>query len=298
MASDSETIVRALSELRESGVLVAMDDFGTGYSMLSRLRDLPFDALKIDRSFVAGLSADSGPQLLLAAITLGHALRLRVVAEGVEDSEQLGFLKTHGCDEVQGYLLGRPMATEQLLVRLQGRSRLPVERSRSSDEVAARSGDLERLVRPVLSELGRLTELESTYLTLIDEAAGEQVILFARNAGELQVAEGLHIPWEDTVCKRSIETGVRCTSDVAETFPDSAAGRELGLQTYVGVPVFTPQGSVWGTVCGASRSRRTIGEATLTVMEAFARLISAQLDQSGWRGPQRFGRGTAGALAS
>jgi len=140
-------------------------------------------------------------------------------------------------------------------------------------------------VRPLLIELARLTELESTYLTVIDRGAGEQVILYARNASDLQIGEGLHIPWQDTVCKRSLEMGVRCTSDVAATFPDSPAGRDLELRTYAGVPVLSSGGKVWGTLCGASVHRRSVGEPTLTVMEAFARLVASQLELNEWRVP-------------
>lgn len=283
---DSDVVEGVLTKLRESGVLVALDDFGTGYSMLDRLRALPFDALKIDRSFVAGMTTSSGPQLLLAAIALGHGLGLRVVAEGVEDEAQLHFLAKHRCDEVQGYLLGRPMPYAQVLAQLRVPRPLPSHRDGGVPEpFGTGSAALERLVRPLLTELARLTELESTYLTVIDRDAGEQVILFARNASELQIGEGLHVPWQDTVCKRSLELGVRCTSDVQATFPDSSAAAELGLQTYAGVPVMSDVGEVWGTLCGASIHARSVGEPTLTVMEAFARLIASQLDLTEWRVP-------------
>ena len=110
--------------------------------------------------------------------------------------------------------------------------------------------------------------------------------MYARNASELQIDEGLHVPWQDTICKRSLEMGVRCTSDVAATFPDSPAGRDLGLRTYAGVPVASDVGEVWGTLCGASLHTRSVGEPTLAVMEAFARLIAAQLELNEWRVPR------------
>lgn len=144
---------------------------------------------------------------------------------------------------------------------------------------------LERLVRPLLSELARLTELESTYLTFIDRQAGEQVIVYARNAGELDIGEGLHVPWKDTVCKRSLESGVRCTSDVPSAFGDRPAGRQLGFRTYAGVPVLADDGAVWGTLCGASVHRRSVGEPTLAVMESFARLVARQLQLIDWQAP-------------
>ena len=281
-------VVAALHRLREESVLVALDDFGTGYSMLDRLRTLPFDALKIDRSFVAGLDQPAGPQLLSAAIALGHGLGLRLVAEGVETTAQLAFLDQNRCDEVQGYLLSRPVRRDQIhaLLMAPALSRTAPPADPVPQVFGKGSAALERLVRPLLAELGRLTDLESTYLTVIDANRGEQVIVYSRNSADLQIDEGRRIAWKDTVCKRSLETGIRCTSDVGQAFPDSPAGRELGLRTYAGVPVLRSDGRVWGTLCGASVHRRTVGESTLAVMEAFARLAAAQLEMNGWNAPE------------
>jgi len=91
------------------------DDFGTGYSSLAYLKDLPIDTLKIDRSFVrdigAGAEADEGV-IAQAIISLGHALDLKVIAEGVETDAQLRFLRRHGCDEVQGFFYGEAVPPE------------------------------------------------------------------------------------------------------------------------------------------------------------------------------------------
>ena len=102
--------IRILQSLRELGCQVSIDDFGTGYSSLNYLSRLPTDVLKIDRSFVAEIS-QSPESLALVTNTIGlaHALGLRVVAEGVEEEEQAKLLRLLRCDEVQGYLFGRPM---------------------------------------------------------------------------------------------------------------------------------------------------------------------------------------------
>lgn len=98
-----------LQRLRKLGVQIALDDFGTGYSSLNRLKHLPVDTLKIDQSFIRNIPDDANDKAITAAIvSMGH-LGMRVIAEGVENSDQLMFLREQGCDEVQGYLLGKPV---------------------------------------------------------------------------------------------------------------------------------------------------------------------------------------------
>ncbi len=117
---DAEKTVATLNALKRLGLQVSVDDFGTGYSSLSYLRRFPVDALKIDKSFVRDIARDTDSAAIVkAVISLGHILNLRVIAEGVEDQEQYDFLLENGCDEVQGYLLGKPMPTEDFTRRLE-----------------------------------------------------------------------------------------------------------------------------------------------------------------------------------
>jgi len=110
-----EATIETLLELRAMGVRAAIDDFGTGYSSLSYLKRFPIDALKIDRSFVRDLVVDpDDANIARAIIGLAHNLRLRVVGEGVETQAQLRVLVENGCDEIQGYLTGRPMTADKL----------------------------------------------------------------------------------------------------------------------------------------------------------------------------------------
>ena len=115
MREDEESVLTQLACLRGMGVGVAIDDFGTGYSSLGRLRALPVDKVKIDRSFIARLGQEAGADTVVRAmVALGHGLGLHVTAEGVENESQFRFLRSARCDSVQGFLIGRPVRAKDL----------------------------------------------------------------------------------------------------------------------------------------------------------------------------------------
>lgn len=117
---DMEAVVQVLHELHAQGVESVIDDFGTGHSSLSRLKELPVSTLKIDRSFVAGVTENEDDRaIVVAVIALAHALGLEVVAEGVETEAQLETLRTFGCDLLQGYLFAQPLPAEAASALLQ-----------------------------------------------------------------------------------------------------------------------------------------------------------------------------------
>jgi len=110
------------------GIGLALDDFGTGYSSLSYLRRFTIDRVKIDRTFVADLTSNADDAALTSAIiAMAHGLRLQVVAEGVETRDQALFLQQRGCDELQGYLFGRPCLPEEFVDLLRSRPRPQAE---------------------------------------------------------------------------------------------------------------------------------------------------------------------------
>ncbi|MCC5887732.1 MAG: EAL domain-containing protein [Gammaproteobacteria bacterium] len=118
--------------LNELGVGLAVDDFGTGYSALAYLRHFPVHALKIDRTFITGLpESEDDCAIVRAIVAMGHALDLRVVAEGVDAPEQIRFLTEIGCDEIQGFLVGKPMTAEELGELLASGSTLDPDERRS-----------------------------------------------------------------------------------------------------------------------------------------------------------------------
>ena len=111
---DDEATIGALEGLRKMGISLALDDFGTGYSSLSYLRRFPINQVKIDRSFVQEIPTNADDMALTTAIiAMAHSLGMTVVAEGVETAAQEEFLRDAGCDELQGYRLGRPVPARE-----------------------------------------------------------------------------------------------------------------------------------------------------------------------------------------
>jgi PAS domain S-box-containing protein/diguanylate cyclase (GGDEF)-like protein len=116
---DLNLAVARIRELQRLGLSIALDDFGTGYSSLSYLQRMPIDAVKLDRSFVSDLTTDTATvSMVRSVLAMAEALNLRVVTEGVETEQQLEILRALGCDEAQGYLLGRPESAELALQRV------------------------------------------------------------------------------------------------------------------------------------------------------------------------------------
>ena len=110
----SASAIGNLQALRQLGVRIALDDFGTGYSSLSYLTDFPVDKIKIDRSFIHNLDRQANRAVVEAILTLARRLSIKVTAEGVETAEQALALKLRRCDDIQGYLLGRPQPADQV----------------------------------------------------------------------------------------------------------------------------------------------------------------------------------------
>nr|WP_256449060.1 EAL domain-containing protein [Marinobacterium weihaiense] len=113
---DPDFVIQQLQRVRMCGYHLALDDFGTGYSSLNRIKYLPLNRIKIDKSFVRDIGHNPKDEaVVISAIALGSSLGVEVLAEGVETVEQSQFLERHGCNSVQGYLYGRPMPVEALV---------------------------------------------------------------------------------------------------------------------------------------------------------------------------------------
>ncbi|MFN3619996.1 putative bifunctional diguanylate cyclase/phosphodiesterase [Sphingorhabdus sp.] len=115
LIDNSQKVHEQLATLREGGIQISIDDFGTGYSSLQYLRDLPATRLKIDQTFISRIETSATDRAIISTIAhLAHALDMRVVAEGVETAAQFALLRASGCDEVQGFLTGRPLSVDDL----------------------------------------------------------------------------------------------------------------------------------------------------------------------------------------
>lgn len=165
-------------------------------------------------------------------------------------------------------------------------SRPPLNTLAGSDELLERitasvtgARSLEALTRPFLTMLAEATGLDSTYLTIIDNEAGTQKILFAHNTKTMHIPENLTVPWADTLCKRAQDEGKRYTEDVAGCWGDSEAAAALGIQTYLSTPVFAGDGTLFGTLCGASSTPQKLNDNALSVLSLFAALIGWQVER-------------------
>ena len=144
---------KVLDSIQSRGIRIAIDDFGTGYSSMSLMKQFPIDTIKIDRSFVRDLPDDTEDQAITQAIiSMGRALGMTIVAEGVETVEQEAFLRSHGCDEMQGFLFSRPLSPERLADLLRSPPRLVSPSLQpAADKPATRRSKLRKTTRHAAS---------------------------------------------------------------------------------------------------------------------------------------------------
>jgi diguanylate cyclase (GGDEF)-like protein/PAS domain S-box-containing protein len=168
--------IALMGELKDIGVRLSMDDFGTGYSSLASLSRFPIDYLKIDRSFVADIVSNPHSATIAASIIdIAHRMQLQVIAEGVETEAQLGYLRKHGCDQIQGYFFSRPLAANDFAALLRKNTPYAIP----SHGVAARTLLLVDDERNILRSLKRLLA-EEGYRIVTASNAGEGLELLAR----------------------------------------------------------------------------------------------------------------------
>jgi diguanylate cyclase len=133
---------------------------------------------------------------------------------------------------------------------------------------------IEQLVRPILDMLGSVTGMESTYLTSIDLDLQTQYVSFANNKDKLQIPEGLTVPWQDTLCRRALESGTLATDCVSLLWGDSQAASNLGIRSYVSAPIRSSSGDVLGTLCAASTGQHAVSAQVKALCQLFASIVS------------------------
>ncbi len=145
---DPNQAIRKLHELKAMGIHISVDDFGTGYSSLNYLKRFPIDTLKIDKTFVRDINTDPDNEAIVSAIiTLAHALKLNVIAEGVETQEQLESLRVLKCDEVQGYLFSQPLSVADFTALLAERLSIGIPRDYNTSRLPSLLGVLQQQFR-------------------------------------------------------------------------------------------------------------------------------------------------------
>jgi diguanylate cyclase (GGDEF)-like protein/PAS domain S-box-containing protein len=293
LMSDDQPIEQTLDGLKRLGVQLAIDDFGTGWSSLSRLRSFPVDKLKIDRAFVREIVApDQDVPLIAAIVGMAHSLGLAIVAEGVETLEQLACLHNLGIEEVQGYLLAKPLPSDEFEEMLDDPTGLldgPDEAVRT-DLLDPATNDFLGLVtsaaletpdatavRGILQELQRVSGLDTVYLAAYHPDRQAQELRATANGGKLAIPASMVVQWGGSPCQRMLAGGPRCTADLAASFPRYALARFGGVRGHVTVPVRRPDGTLYGTLCGASSEPLAPTVSIARLFELFSDLVSRNM---------------------
>jgi hypothetical protein len=212
---------------------------------------------------------------------MARGLDLEVVAEGVETEQQRIYLARQGCGQLQGYLISRPVEPDLIPSMLHAPLLPPIGDPRwtaldSALSVASSKPAVDDLVRGLLGELQRLTGLDAHYLTRIDWACGEQVILISHNRGSKSAPEGLVLPWPNTLSRSALIGRPMDAAPTVDSLP-SPITPPLGQQSFISVPVLLDDGSMFGTLCGASERHVEVAQTGLQVMRIFASILAAQL---------------------
>ncbi|MGS6173245.1 GAF domain-containing protein [Enterobacter hormaechei] len=146
-------------------------------------------------------------------------------------------------------------------------------------ETLSTEQSLDSLVRQLLEMLEIVTDMESTYLTKVDINARLQHILYARNSKQMQIPEGFSVPWDETLCKRAIDSDTLFSNEVPDRWPECEAAKALGITTYMSVPVHLADGSLYGTLCAASTAQKQFSERGEQVIRLFAGLIGQYIQK-------------------
>jgi diguanylate cyclase (GGDEF)-like protein/PAS domain S-box-containing protein len=310
LTQNVESVVTSLHELRHLGVQIAIDDFGTGHASLTYLTRLPVDVLKVDRLFVSGLGRDDRSAAIVGAVAaMGKAFALTVVAEGVEDDDQLAALRELDVDLAQGYLFSRPVPADQVAALVQpGGPRpvvaIPEQRVRvkaARRPLTSPSGADQRyrlmldLARDVTGRLDLVTVLERTFaalrqlvdftggsVQLIDET--EHLYLAATDPPATAEAMRMRVPLGQGIGGAIALTGEPrylpdITADSAVTSDRRKRSVSTGVRSWFGVPLIT-EGRIIGLLQVDSLDVDAWDEEDRLVVLAFTPIVASAVQNA------------------
>lgn len=264
-----------LTRLRMRGFRLSIDDFGTGFSSMLALVRMPFSEVKIDKSFVmTAASSRESRQVIKATIDLAHSLDMSVAAEGIETPESLQQLQEMGCDQAQGYFIGRPMAEEQIGEWIDNRLHLlEVQRLQSLEALNLKEVLHEKRFMRLTRLALQLFQVEVSYIAVID--VENQWIRAAQ--GELPArtkrAEAfcnLTIMQDTTLVLNNVHQDPRFTSSPLVTGPPF-------VKFYAGCPIYAPSGEKLGTFSIIHNTPRDFSETDETLLSALAAMVNNEI---------------------
>jgi len=271
----------AVEPHRAAGLRLAVDDAGAGYASFRHILALRPDFIKVDLSLVRDVHLDPVRQALTSSLlTFAQTAGAQLIAEGVETQAELDTLARLGVTLMQGYHLGRP--TEVLAAGGYARPSRHVLVDDDSDlgvvlATALRSSDgLEGLTRPLLDAVLRLTGLETSFLTVLDEQERLEH-RFVRNAGAISLPEGLTVPWPQSLCSSMQAKQLTWTNDGARDLADRPIAAAQQVVTFLTSPVTDLDGTVLGTLCAGSREPVHISDVAVAQVQLIAHVLGREL---------------------
>lgn len=279
--ADYEALHAALEPHRAAGLRLAVDDAGAGYASFRHILALRPDFIKVDLSLVRDIHLDPVRQALTSSLlTFAQTAGAQLIAEGVETQAELDTLARLGVTLVQGYFLGRPteapaqdgyrVPSPHVLVDGGGDLSLVLANALRS------SADLEGLTRPLLDAVLGLTGLETSYLTVLHDSEHLEH-RFVRNAGTIELPEGLTVPWSQALCSSMQAQGLTWTNDAGSDLADRPVAAAQGVVTFLTSPVTDLDGTMLGTLCAGSREPVYISDATVAQVQLIAHVLGREL---------------------
>ena len=223
-----------------------------------------------------------GAPLARGVVSVARDLGAVVVAEGIETLGELNTVVDIGIDAGQGFFLARPGALPipdefpRPTTRVIDDSGVPVADGDLLGYITRqwlRASDIETVARAFLDIVQARTGLQTSYLTIVDPLTGALDHRYVNNTGPIELPEGTVIPWDDTLCKRARDAGIRWTPDVPTDLPGCAAAEGFGVSTFLSVPITRGDGTTIGTLCAASTEPRYLGASAVDEIELMARLL-------------------------